>query len=254
VPDAATIDQLTHRVLAGRSRVRVLEYLRGRDEPVTAAEVADHVGLHANTVRLHLDQLADAGLVMSEREPRRGPGRPRLLYSAAAARPAPPVEPAEDGYRVLAGVLAGRLEEISARPADDAVAAGRAWARTLAAAAAPAPSTTGEAAERLIAALDELGFAPARPAGADGPIELHRCPFHQVATQHSAVVCGVHLGLMQGLLDDLQALLDDVAAPLHATRLEPFVAPGLCLAHLAPRAPLEPPAPAGTDAPPTEGF
>jgi predicted ArsR family transcriptional regulator len=144
---------------------------------------------------------------------------------------------------VLAGVLAGRLEEISARPAEDAAAAGRAWARTLAA-AAPAPGTTGEATERLIAALDELGFAPARPAGADGPIELHRCPFHQVATQHSAVVCGVHLGLMQGLLDDL-------TAPLHATRLEPFVAPGVCRAHLTRR---EHRAPAAPPAPPTEGF
>ena len=32
----------------------------------------------------------------------------------------------------------------------------------------------------------------------------------------------------------MQGLLDDLAAPVHATRLEPFVAPGVCLAHLTP--------------------
>lgn len=221
----APIDPRAHRVLAGLSRVRVLEFLRDLGRPATAPDVAAGVGLHANTVRLHLDQLADAGLVTRERERRPGPGRPRLLYAAAENGP----EPAEeDGYRVLAGILAGQLEAATPDPAGRAAEAGRAWAGTLGPRDLPAPATRAEVTGHLVRVLDELGFAP-RASAPEGPIELHRCPFAEVALQHTGVVCGVHLGLMQGLLDDLQPV-----PPVHATRLEPFVAPGLCLAHLEP--------------------
>lgn len=250
------VDPRVHRVLAGVSRVRVLELLRAHGAALPAPHVAEAVGLHPNTVRLHLDQLADAGLVTRQREPRRGPGRPRLLFAAVPAAAPPPAPdrtaPHEDGYRVLAGVLAGHLErESGSRAAAEAAEAGRAWARTLdAPARRPAPATPAEARERVVQVLDDLGFAPAT-TDPDGPIELHRCPFAQVAEAHSQVVCGVHLGLMQGLLDD-------VAAPVRAARLEPFVAPGLCLAHLEPAAPVpsDVPDPSGQDGsiPDSEGF
>lgn len=223
------IDPRTHRVLAGASRVRVLEFLRASGVALSAPEVAAQVGLHANTVRMHLDQLADGGLVTRGRERRSGPGRPRLLFTAVPP-PEPPAvgdaAPLEDGYRVLAGVLAGHLErEAGTEAAAGAIAAGRDWARTVAPTAdSAAPATPAGARQRVVQVLDRLGFAPA-DLGPASPIELHRCPFRQVAEEHSLVVCGVHLGLMQGVLDD-------VAAPLRVTRLEPFVSPGLCLAHL----------------------
>ena len=61
------------------------------------------------------------------------------------------------------------------------------------------------------------------PGGA--AVEMHHCPFHQVAQQHSDVVCGLHLGLMQGAFTQL-------GSATHATRLEPFATPRMCLAHL----------------------
>jgi predicted ArsR family transcriptional regulator len=234
VPDPDPIDHRAHRVLAGASRVRVLEKLRARGTAVTAPELAEQLGLHPNTVRLHLDQLAGAGLVTARPEPRPGPGRPRLLYSAVAS-PAPPTE--EEGYRTLAGILADHIEATAAQPAEEAAGVGRAWARSLAgtAPAAQVPPDPDAATEHLVRLMDGLGFAPSA-TGAGGPIELHRCPFRQVAEQHSRVVCGVHLGLMQGALDE-------ISAPLRATRLEPFVRPGLCLAHLAPDTTVEDVAP-----------
>jgi predicted ArsR family transcriptional regulator len=237
VPDQEPIDPRAHRVLAGASRVRVLEHLRARRTAVTAPELAEQLGLHPNTVRLHLDQLAGAGLVTARPEPRPGPGRPRLLY-AAVIPPAPPAE--DEGYRTLAGILAGHVEATAAHPADEAAGVGRAWARSLAGTAGPAqvPADPEAATEHLVRLMDGLGFAPSA-TGAGGPIELHRCPFRQVAEQHSRVVCGVHLGLIQGVLDE-------ISAPLRATRLEPFVRPGLCLAHLAPDTT------AGDDPPPTQ--
>jgi predicted ArsR family transcriptional regulator len=226
-----SIDPRAHRVLAAASRVRVLEHLRERGAAATAPEIGERLGLHPNTVRLHLDRLAEAGLVTRAAQPRTGPGRPRWLYSARPVEPAPEAE----GYRALAALLAGRLETTSDRPDADAAAAGRAWGRTLMPdEESPDPA---EATGRLVGLMDRLGFAPTQPVPG-GPVELRRCPFRDVAEAHSRVVCGVHLGLMQGALQRL-------GAPLEATRLEPFVAPDLCLAHLTPAAP---------HPQPTEGF
>jgi predicted ArsR family transcriptional regulator len=244
VSDAGAIDPRTHRALAGASRVRILEFLRARGSAATAPEVAAQVGLHANTVRLHLDQLTDAGLVSRERESRTGPGRPRLLFSASPPHQAPPAPP-DEGYQVLADILAAHLEETSPHAAEDAAEAGRAWARTMHLPPGTEPVSAEQATTQLAEVLDELGFAPA-VTEAGSTIELRRCPFHQIAEAHSRVVCGVHLGLMQGALDEL-------AAPVQAARLEPFVAPGLCLAHLTPLVPARGSAHSSPTVPPTEG-
>ena len=59
-------------------------------------------------------------------------------------------------------------------------------------------------------------------------IRLHHCPFHELATRQQDIVCGIHLGLLRGALEQL-------GAPLEATRLVPFVTPRLCLVELGVR-------------------
>jgi len=80
----------------------------------------------------------------------------------------------------------------------------------------------------LVELLAELGFEPEPP---DGPrtreIRLRHCPFQNLAEQHGDVICSVHLGLMQGALTAMRA-------PVAVDRLDPFVEPDLCVAHLAP--------------------
>jgi predicted ArsR family transcriptional regulator len=74
-----------------------------------------------------------------------------------------------------------------------------------------------------------VGFAPeATTVRRERQVLLHQCPFREAAIEHQEVVCSVHLGLMQGLLSELDA-------PLTAERLEPFVEPGLCVTHLGRR-------------------
>ena len=84
VPEA--IDSRTHRVLAGVSRVAVLQALRAGAGSLDVQAIAEQVGLHTNTVRSHLDQLMEAGLVESAVQERTTPGRPRLLFRATATR------------------------------------------------------------------------------------------------------------------------------------------------------------------------
>lgn len=211
--------------------MQVLEVLRSGPGSLTVVDVADRVGLHPNTVRMHLDQLVSAGLVTRERQLRDGPGRPRLVYDATRSSGTASDHPIgdDDGYRLLAEILAGRLEDTSAHAAAEATDAGRSWGHALSvrSEAASGPVSAAHASEALTKMLDALGFAPLAIAGSD-TLELHRCPFRQVAEKHSAVVCGVHLGLMQGALDQMDA-------PVQAVGLEPFVEPGLCLTRLSPR-------------------
>ncbi|MGH3558006.1 hypothetical protein [Mycobacterium sp.] len=51
----------------------------------------------------------------------------------------------------------------------------------------------------VIHALCGWGYEPARTAGGD--IELGNCPFHQLARQYPALVCGLNLQLIQGMLE-----------------------------------------------------
>ncbi|PVU81171.1 ArsR family transcriptional regulator [Cellulomonas sp. WB94] len=240
------IDLSSHKALAGVSRVAIVEVLRAVPGAQDVQAIAAQIGLHPNTVRTHLDQLVEAGLVDASIEARTTPGRPRVLFRASAAAPAAEA----DSYKLLAGILASTIDagaSVSAPGAPTAgsaaAEAGRRWGRTVVGSDGPAngPVDAEHGVARIVALLDEVGFAPRvsaslhAPASQDGDgpgvrgtvIELHRCPFREVAVEHSDVVCGVHLGLMQGALEQM-------GAPHASIRLEPFVRPGLCLAHVSP--------------------
>lgn len=215
----------TARPMLGESRGRVLEVLRTAGEPMGVADVAERVDLHPNTARFHLDGLVDAGLVARLTEKRTQPGRPRTVYAVTAAD----VPAGQRSYRLLAEMLTSLVADTLPEPGDAAETAGEAWGRYLA--ERPAPSQRVDAAEgvrRLSTVLADAGFAPDTVDDPDRPvIALRHCPFREVATQHRDVVCSLHLGLIRGVLDE-------VRAPLRADRLEPFVEPSLCLAHLTP--------------------
>ncbi|HET7026757.1 MAG TPA: helix-turn-helix domain-containing protein [Candidatus Limnocylindrales bacterium] len=208
-----------HRLLAGITRSRLLALLEEAGRPMSIRELAVDVSLHPNSVREQLEPLVRAGLVRRSRSVPHGRGRPALRYAAA---PATATGDDAASYRELARVLAG---ELARRPdaVERAVEAGERWGRE----SAGGHITDEGPTDSLVALLDANGFAP-EPASDDGTIRLRRCPFGPLAREHGEVVCGVHLGLMRGALRELEA-------PLDAVGLEPFVAPDLCLAHLAPR-------------------
>lgn len=224
----------------GARRAALLARLRATGEPATVGALAEAVGLHPNTVRAHLDLLVRSGHVERSTEVRATRGRPRELYRAVDA----PGE--EEGYALLAAVLAAQLEAVAVDPAAEGVLAGRRWSAREAqvrptpdagvgAGVPPDAAPTGRPADqdgpgqepavgRVLAVLARSGFAPElTPDGRR--ILLHECPFRDVARAHSAIVCSAHLGLIQGTLDR-------AGADVTATRLVPFVEPRLCVAEL----------------------
>ncbi len=204
-------------------RPEILGVLRSGRAALSIVEIADRVGVHPNTVRFHLRDLVDDGRVEQVEDSRRAPGRPPLMFRAHTGMD--PTGPRN--YRLLAGALA-RLLADGPDPGGKAMEAGHAWGSRLAEddvhADAGGVVTEGEAVGRLVALLDGLGFAPERDPARAGLVGLRHCPFLDLVPEHTAVICPLHLGLMQGALDAM-------GAEITVTRLEPFVEPDLCLAH-----------------------
>ncbi len=92
------------KALGDETRFSMYQELAGSTAALTATELADRLGLHANTVRLHLERLREAGLVDVEPVHRGTVGRPQHVYSLAAGAPGLGLDP--PSYTLLAGMLA----------------------------------------------------------------------------------------------------------------------------------------------------
>ncbi len=214
---------------AASRREEVLRTLKDATGPLSIAQIAEQLAVHPNTVRFHLGKLVESGRVERGRAERHAPGRPAQLFRAV--RGMDPAGPRH--YRLLAEVLvdavAGGPTDVPDDPRARAVEAGRAWGRRSASRIGDAPPE--DTVERLMALLDELGFAPERNEDGDRSlIGLRHCPFLELAESGSPVVCGIHLGLMRGALETWRS-------PVTVDRLEAFAEPDRCLAHTAPNRP-----------------
>ena len=203
---------------------QVLDALRRSDTPLSVADVARQLGIHANTARFHLDALVADGAAIATAEPPSGPGRPATVY-----RPRPGMDRGGiRSYRLLAQILLSHLSSAGPGAADTATQAGQAWGSFLIGHVPPFEHLADHAVlTRLTDLLDELGFRPEPGAGDAVPtvIRLRHCPFLELAEKYDQLVCRIHLGLMQGALAELRT-------PVTAARLEPFAEPDACLARL----------------------
>lgn len=199
-----------------RAQRTVLDALTEQSGPVTLADLSALTGLHANTLRGHLDSLAEAGLVASTQAPPSGRGRPATLWHARAQ--------SFSEYAGLAAALAHTVKQTSPEPTLAAISAGRVWGRDLAHQKHPAEPTSDPCTE-TVALLDDLGFAPKKAKKTPGTthrnIRLTRCPLLEAARAEPTIVCNVHLGLVAGALEEFGAPDPDV-------QLTPFAEPGAC--------------------------
>lgn len=206
-----------HRALADPSRARLLDVLRTSERALAAEELAATLDLHPNTVRAHLQVLADAGFVVASREERTRPGRPRRLFTAVP-------EAAEQEHELLAAALASSLEPLPDGAAL-AAAAGRSWGHVLVERLEPGREPTAAACvQRVASLLQRRGFAP-HTTGDE--IVMQRCPFRELAERYPRVVCSLHAGIIDGALAEL-------GAPIEVERLVPWVTPTSCVARLRP--------------------
>lgn len=179
------------RALADPSRRSLYHRLRRSGVPLTTSELAGQAGLHPNTVRAHLDQLAAAGLVQVDAAPTGGRGRPRHRFIAAAS---PPLSPDRGLARSLVEVVqaAGGVPEVVRN-------VGRRSGRA-AALAAGAPSGGPGAVRALAEHETAAGFDATvdRLAAGRWRLSFAACPYAELATSAPEVVCLLHQGSVEG--------------------------------------------------------
>ena len=177
-------------------RRRLYEVVCERTEPVGRDEAAAAAGVGRALAVYHLDKLVESGLLTAryQRPPGRsgpGAGRPAKLYTRSGREFAVSVPPRE--YELAARLLVQAVEsDLTGRSRDALVDAARRLGVEI------GSRFRGD----LTAALAGQGYEPRR--GADGVTRLRNCPFHQLAEQHRDIVCGMNLGLIEGLVAGLQ--------------------------------------------------
>lgn len=193
-PDPTRLQVL--KALGDNTRYAIYLELARSPRPLSTADVAESLGLHPNTVRPHLERMRDVALLDVRTDVRGGVGRPQHLYSLAADAPSLGLEPPT--FPVLARMLL-TMASAAGLSGEDAAEAGRVQGRADAAAHADAPSCL----QALVEQLDHLGFDPAVDGSPDGDtavIAFTHCPFQDLADAHPALVCGLHRGLVEGLV------------------------------------------------------
>jgi predicted ArsR family transcriptional regulator len=182
--------------LSQPTRARLFALLSDLKGPAGTPELAERLELHPNGVRLHLERLAEEGLV-ERAHVRQRRGRPPDAWTIAPQ--AQPGGRAPHAYRDLGRWLARAL---GARPGGlrSVENTGREIGREL------APKDPHRDPDALETTLTALGFQPTieRREGAEVTICLGNCPYRDAVRENQPAICALHRGITGGLLDVLE--------------------------------------------------
>ena len=184
------------KALGDETRYSMYRELARSTRGCSAQELATALGLHPNTVRLHLDRLREAGLVDVEPVHRGKVGRPTHVYSLAPGAPGLGFDP--PSYTLLAGLLAALAEQVGA-DAVDAAEIGRAWGVE-----AGRRTRSRSCIKALATEMTRLGFEPvSETSGAVTDMAFMHCPFRELAEAYPELVCNLHRGISAGIVDEV---------------------------------------------------
>lgn len=200
---------------ARSSREVIFDLVQHSAAPLTIEQICRLSGLHANTVRAHLEVLHAAGRVTREQHTPKGRGRPPWLFSVAPG--------ARSARAELAETLLDQLAEASVPGLAQAAAERWAAAHHRDAARSTPATSPDEGVRQAATALEDLGF-DARVDSVGDRIEIRDCPYAGLVAQRP-LICDIHAAL-------LGELLAETHQPVTLRRLDVWSRRGLCIAHL----------------------
>lgn len=179
---------------------------------VSRDRAAEATGLERGTAAHHLERLAADGLLDVDYQRlsgRSGPGagRPAKLYRRSARDIDVSLPPRD--YRIAGTLLARAIERTERDGTDvmdavraEAAAEGRRWADAVDERLRGADRRR-RAARRdvLVEVLAERGFEPS--VSPDGVVALRNCPFDHLSAEHTELVCGMNLCLLDAATEEL---------------------------------------------------
>lgn len=181
-------------VLAQPTRARLFSVLAELKRSAATVELAERLELHPNGVRVHLERMEQAGVVVRERV-RHGRGRPMDAW--AIAPDGLPGGRAPSAYRDLGRWLARAIG--AGRGVRGIEDTGRQIGREL------APERTATPAKALQGSLSALGFQPSVQEGPRASVTfcLGNCPYRDAVHENQPAICALHKGITRGLIDEL---------------------------------------------------
>jgi predicted ArsR family transcriptional regulator len=204
-------DVATVGALAEPSRRALYDYVVAQRGWVSREQAADAVGIQRGIAAHHLDRLADDGLLDVDYQRlsgRRGPGagRPAKVYRRADTEIGVSLPPRQ--YELVGQLLAEAADRSrrDGTPIDRALRdAAREEGRALGEQSRERlgrKTSTRARREAVFEELSALGFEPETQD--DGVTVLRNCPFHHLAQEHTELVCGMNLCLLDSLLDTIE--------------------------------------------------
>jgi len=188
-------------------RRSLYDYVADRREEVSRDEAAEAVGVSRALAAFHLDRLADAGLLdtsFRRLSGRAGPGagRPAKLYRRSARQVE--VSLPERRYELAATILATAVEESKAPETGRALKkAARAIGERIGAEARDVAGPQARKQALVASAVEALAARGYEPRREPGEVHLRNCPFHGLVAEHKALVCGMNLALLEGVVDGI---------------------------------------------------
>jgi len=205
-------------------RRRLYEFVVDQAEPVSRDMAASGVEIARHVAKFHLDKLEEEGLLEAEyRRPtgKTGPGagRPTKYYRRSSREIS--VSLPERHYDLAARVLAQAITasqtgdlSVTAALEKSAVNFGQLMAQEVRGKLGGGSGKT-QVADAISEVLGDHGYEPRKE---EGRLVLANCPFHSLAQEYTALICGINHNLMNALIEELP--------PSFKADLEP--APGRC--------------------------
>ncbi|MDQ1671351.1 MAG: hypothetical protein QOE40_3412 [Actinomycetota bacterium] len=193
--------------LAEPVRRELYLFVAAQPEPVSRDQAAEGAGVPRHTAKFHLDKLVEEGLLATtfrRLSGREGPGagRPSKLYERCADEVS--VTLPERRYDLAGQLMAAAIDEAARDGGSVLDALGRAAREEGFVLGDEVKGDAGPRASRqavLGAAQRALAAHGYEPRLQGDTIMLANCPFHALARDHTELVCGMNLALIDALAD-----------------------------------------------------
>ena len=193
------------KALGEDTRFAIFSEIANAATPLTVKDLVAMFGMHHSAIRIHLNKLEEAGLIVSHRLHQKGAvGRPQLAFRANPNTMTMTLPPRD--YQMLADLALG-FTRSTAYSEDDMTAFGEQWGRRYARDHGIGPDEARPLDGSMRLFLDELegmGIVSTWEAvNGGGTLGLANCPFGELASRNLPTVCAMHQSVMRGMLEEI---------------------------------------------------
>jgi predicted ArsR family transcriptional regulator len=193
------------KALGEDTRFAIFGEIANAATPLTVKDLVAMFGMHHSAIRIHLNKLAEAGLIVSHKLHQKGAvGRPQLAFRANPNTMTMTLPPRD--YQMLAELAIG-FTRSAGYSEPEMKAFGEQWGHSYMRTRGIALDDDRPLESSLRLFLEELEgmgmLSTWAPVNGGGTLGLANCPFGEIATRNLPTVCTIHQSVLRGMLDEI---------------------------------------------------